>query len=776
MNPSGNTPRNSASEQFSLWLIQNILKFRWLIIIACVLLALGLASGGRFIVFSNDYRYFFSDENPQLKEFDTLQKIFTKNDNVLIVMEDNNQDVFTPEFLKLIQNVTREAWLTPFSSRVDSITNFQHTFAEGDDLIVMDLIPEDSEYTPEGLQTKKQIALEEPLLLHRLINQTATVTAVNITFELPGKDVQEATEVVNSVRGMISRMKQDYPEVNFYLTGMVPMSNAFFEATLSDMQSIVPLMYLGIVVIMYLLLRSIGGTIATLLVISFSTLSAMGLVGWLGIKLTPSSATAPTMIMTLAIADSIHILVTILALMRAGHSKHDALSESFRQNLGPVFLTSLTTAIGFLSMNFSDAPPFRDLGNITSMGVVLAFVYSVLFLPAFISVIPIKVKTGHSNRERWMERLAEWVIRHNRKCLILIGSLSVISVAAIFMNELNDEFVKYFDKSIAFRRDTDFVLENLTGVYQIEYALDSGESGGISEPEFLNHVERFCQWWYQQEEVLHVSTLTDVFKRLNKSLHGDDPSWYKIPENREMASQFLLLYEMSLPYGLDLNNQINVDKSKTRLVITLGDVSSKRLRELTVLGEEWLRLNASPSMQCHGVGPSVMFSYISERNIKSMLTGTTIALFLISLSLILALRDLRTGLISLVPNLIPAIIAFGIWGIVIGKIGVALSIVTAMTLGIVVDDTVHFLSKYLRAKREKKLSEGEAIIYAFKSVGVAMATTSLILIVGFGILSFSAFELNSGMGKLTAITIGIALLADVFLLPPILLMQKRFQS
>jgi hypothetical protein len=422
-----------------------------------------------------------------------------------------------------------------------------------------------------------------------------------------------------------------------------------------------------------------------------------------------------------------------------------------------------------MSMNFSDAPPFRDLGNIVAIGVVSSFFYCIGLLPALMLLFPVRVKAAQSRSVAGMDALADFVVSHRRPVLWGMSLLVISLVAFIPNNELNDEFVKYFDEQVDFRVDTDFTTDNLTGLYNISYSLEAGEAGGISEPDFLNKLEEFAVWYRQQPEVMHVNTLSDTMKRLNKNLHGDDPGWYRMPDQRSLAAQYLLLYEMSLPYGLDLNNQINVDKSATKLDVSLQSISSNQTIALEARAQQWLAGNAPQSMQVHGASPSVMFSHIGARNIRSMLTGTTLALLLISLILVFALRSLRIGLISIVPNLVPAGMAFGLWGVLVGEVGLALSVVTGMTLGIVVDDTVHFLSKYLRARREEDLSSADAVRYAFHTVGTALWTTSMILIAGFMVLTQSPFKLNSGMGLLTAITIGLALLADFLLLPTLLM-------
>ena len=230
---------------------------------------------------------------------------------------------------------------------------------------------------------------------------------------------------------------------------------------------------------------------------------------------------------------------------------------------------------------------------------------------------------------------------------------------------------------------------------------------------------------------------------------------------------------MSLPYGLDLNNQINVDKSATRMTITVENITSKELIGLVEAGEGWLRDNAPESMFAHGVGPGVMFSYISSRNVSSMLAGTLLAIGLVGVTLILAFRSFRYGLISFIPNLIPATMAFGVWGLFVGQINLGLSIVSGMCLGIIVDDTVHFLSKYLRARREKKLDAEDAVRYAFSTVGVALVVTSIVLAAGFAILAQSTFSFNGDMGKMSALIIMFALAADLLFLPALLIELDR---
>lgn len=757
-------------ESYTRWII----RWKYLVVLATIGLVFAAASGGQFLSFSNDYRMFFGDENPQLLAFEKMQATFNKNDNILFVVTPKSGRVFTPETLTVIQDITEEAWQVPFSTRVDSITNHQHTLAEEDDLLVDDLVVDPASLTEEDLLKIQSIAINEPMLVNRLVSPDSKYAGVNVTVQLPGKALDEVPIAVAFARELKGKMLDKYPDVEIRLVGMAVMNNAFPEASQDDVANLYPLALGFIVLTLLLLLRGISGTIATFIMVIFSIMLAMGLAGWSGIRLSPPVMSAPIMILTMAIADAVHLLVTMRHELAIGQDKISAMVESMRVNFRPIFVTSLTTVLGFLSLNFSDAPPFHDLGNIASMGVAAAFILSVTFLPAIVSILPASGKHEVAGKQL-MTKFGEFVIT-NKKQLLIGNSLLIIVLASLVpLNELNDQFVEYFDESIEFRRDSDYASENLTGVYYIDYALGTEESGGISDPNYLSKVNKFAQYLRSMPEVIHVQTISDTFKRLNKNMHGDDPAWHHLPQERELAAQYLLLYEMSLPYGLDLNNQIDVDKSATKIAVTLKTLTSNEVIAFDDTVKQWLSEN-TPSIKPYSSGPTVMFAHLGKRNINSMLKGTTLALIFISAVLILFLTSFKYGFISLLPNLTPALAAFGIWGITVGQVGIGLSIVTGMTLGIVVDDTVHFLSKYLRARREKGLNAEDAVRYAFNNVGLALVVTSLVLVVGFMIMAQSHFYLNSSMGLLTSVVIMLALYIDLTLLPPLLMKFAHYNK
>ena len=751
---------------------EQVIRQRWWIIAGTIPLLALLTAGLFRLEVAYDIRFFFSDRNPQLEALEKLENTYSKEGSVFFVIAPKDGTVFTRRTLAAIEELTEKAWQFPNSARVDSITNFQHTRSEGDELIVGDLVRDAMRLSDDELAFVKKTALSEPLLLNRLVSPDGSVTGVYINVATP-EEPYLTTVFSNIANEMEKDFEKRHPDLAVYLTGGVMIDATYFEATRDDIVRFVPIILVIMLAIIFLMTGSVSATFATVTVMAASALTAMGVAGWAGMIVSPPSAGSPVIVLTLAVADSIHILTTMFHQMRAGKTKHQAIVESLRINMQPVFLTSITTAIGFLSMNFSDAPPFHDLGNMVATGVAAAFFYSVLLLPALMSILPVRVSRKESAAGRYIESFSGFVVRKRTPLFWGMLVLLIALAAGIPRIELSDSFVKYFDESYKFRRDTDFVEDNLTGFNIIEYSLDSGGEGGVNEPGYLKLLEDFSGWWRKQPNVANVISLADTMKRLNRSMHSGDESYYRIPDSRELAAQYMLLYEMSLPFGLDMNSSVNLDKSASRFTVLLRKVSTRQLQELELNGNEWLDKNAPKRMWSPATGLSVIFSHISERNIKSMLGGTTFALVMISGILMFALRSFKIGVISLIPNLAPATMTFGLWGLIVGEIGMAVSVIAAITLGIVVDDTVHFLSKYTRARREMGLDSAEAVRYSFRTVGVALVTTSVIVAAGFLVLTQSGFKINSSLGLLTAITIAFALMADFLFLPPLLMKVDR---
>jgi predicted RND superfamily exporter protein len=761
----------SKIDRFNIRYASWVVKRKWLVLVLSIAIMVLCGFGFSTLGFNADSKVFFSKENPQLQAYEKLENIYANDDNILIAIEAKNGAIFTKENLTAIKELVDISWKTPYSFRVDAITNYQYTRADGDDLYVSDLVEETEDLDEAALAKIKKVALSEPLLFNRLINEKASVTGINISAELPPEPAA-IMEVVDYIRTQVADWSERNPNLTAYMSGNIMLDNAFSESAQNDGQTLIPLVFLIFLIMIYVTTRSLSGTISAILVVFFSIACALGMAGILGIDLTAASANTPIVISTLAIADCIHILVTIIQQMKKGKTKKEAIIESLRLNTVPVFITSLTTIIGFLSLNTGDVPPYADFGNISAIGMFFAFVLALTMLPALIAILPLKVKVVPeitTTKPTLYEKLSSWV--YAKRTPVLLSSLIVVIVASFFTikNELNDEFLKYFDTSIPFRTDSDFINQNLTGIYGLEFSIGAKEADAINDPQYLENLEKFSAYAAAQPEVIHINSFSEVSKKINKAMHGDSMQYYGIPASQQEAAQYLLMYELSLPYGLALNNQVNVDKSETRFTLTLKDLSSNEMIALTNRLEQWLVNNTPTYMHATGTSYPLIFAYLSERQVNSLVSGALISALLITLILIISFRSIKYGLISIVPNVAPAILGFGIWYFYLGYINVGMTAVFGMTLGIIVDDTVHFISKFLRARRELQLPTQEAVRYSFTTVGKAIVSTTIVLCVGFLLLTQSSFLMNSALAAITAIILLAALAVVLITLPAIIL-------
>lgn len=746
----------------------NIIQYHKWIVFISLLIVIALGAGAKNLTATSDFNIYFSDTNPQLVAFKDLEKTYGKQDSLTFFIQPANQNLFTKENLTLIYKLTEKAWDLPYATRVNSLTNYQHTAVDGDDLNTDYLLDDPDLLSPGKIQYIKNVILNEPSLINLLTDKNGQVTGINVRLTMP-EDISKAnSKTVLAARELRQQFSQDYPDVKINIGGSSVAGVSLSDAVATDMSTLVIGSYLIIIITLIILLRSLRGTIATLLLITFSIVITMGIYGWFGYTMAPVAGWVPSIIMTIAVADSVHVLISYFHSIRSGMNRDDALHESIRINLNPIFITSLTTMIGVLCLNFSDSPPFQDLGNMVALGVLIAFVLSMTLLPALITWMSIDKSQISRSANVWMDSFANWVILQRYKILIVLSAFSLVIASFVNNNVLTEEWHNYFDSSFEIRNTVDGVNNKLSGVHYLRYIIKSGKENGIHEPEYLNTIENFSNWLKQQDKVAHVTSLADISKRLNKNLHEDQHSWYRIPDSRELAAQLFLLYETGLPRELNIDDLVNHNRDTTLVTLIVHKTDSEFLLDLDRRAQGWLKQHANQYVTSEATGLDMIFAHINHRNIRSLLKGTLVALVLISFVLIIALQSIRLGLISLIPNLVPAALAYGTWGIFVGKIDMSASIVICMSLGIVVDDTVHFLSKYLRARREKGYNVNEGMRYAFNTVGVALMITTAVLVSGFLVLAASHFSPTWVSGLLLAITLSYALVTDFLLLPPLL--------
>ena len=745
-----------------------VMSRRWLTILLSLLVMAALAAGARHMVMVDvDVRNHFGEDDPHIVALQRLEDTYALSDAALVAVAPRSGTIFTRDTLVAIEDLTDQLWRTPYVTRVDSITNYSHSEGLEDELIVEPLIDEASSLSDSDIERIRRIALGTEEVAGRFVSRDGRVAGLVVSVALPEDRQRGKLEVTDFLSATAAGARETYSTIDYHLTGEVVLNRAMRDAIDDDMGVLAPIALGTMLLVAIFLLRSLWGTVAIVLMLVAVMLSALGFTGWVGLKLFGESGAALFVLMAVTVAHSVHVIEGMMAGLRRGMDRRQAAIHSLQVNIWPVFLTSLTTAIGFLSLNFADMPPFRVMGNMVAFGALCAFVYSVTLLPAFLSLMPIRTPLARAGRLDPFDRLGRFVVSHHTALLCSFAVLIVVLIAGISRIELKENWLELLDESYEFRRSTDFISENFTGVETYEYSLSSGREGGVTDVEYLSQVDAFAQWYRTQPEVAHVFAIPDIMKRLNRNLHGDDPDHYVLPGNSDLAAQYLLLYEFSLPIGRDLNNLVDVERSATRMTVVLKSLSTKEKIALDNRAQAWLRSNA-PGMESGATGVAVVGARSIQRNIEGMLLGTAVAMAIVSLLLLLVFRSVRLGVISLIPNFVPAAMAMGLWGYAVGEVGVAASVVTAIAFGIIVDDTIHFMTKYVGARQRGQLPS-ESVQFAFRSVGKALCVTTVVFGLGFMVFGASGMATNQALGLLVGMTVIIALLADFLFLPPLLM-------
>ncbi len=751
------------------------LKRPFAFLLCSLMMTFLLIAGLQHIKFDADPSVYFSDQHEHYRAFKKIEAVYGHADSTVIVVKATKGSLYTRENLAIIEDLTNKAWSLPYATRVDSLANYNYSFSQDDELYVEHLIEDALNLTDEQLAMIENVAKTDPDIKDRLASSRAEMAMIRIRASLPKLNRQQEEKEMSDAALAIAAEYEALEHIDILFSGNVFSNTAVTNVAENDVATVIPLMYAVIFTLLGVLLRSFVAVFSIFLITNLSCMAALGLASWMGIVINMMSITSVNIIITVAIAHCVHILVFFLQQFHQGIDKKTALSESLRINLIPITLTSVTTALGFLSMNFSNMPPAHDLGNIVAMGVLIAFLLSILLLPPMLLILPIK-RRKHQQQgliDRWMNSLGAAVV-HRYKPLLVISLL--FSAGMLYLapqNVMNDKFTENIKMPNQFRMDNQEIDTYFGGLYTVEYILTAINEGGIAEPEYLLAMEKFARWLRQQPEVRSVQSYTDLIKRLKRNMYGDEKRYYKIPSSREEAAQYQLLFEMSQPFGADMTTTIRQDKNATRLIVSLPSTDTMDLIQLQLRAQAWQRDNMPEYMYFSGESLAVMWAYLGQEAIIDGLKGALLALALISLILAIVFKSVKYGLISLIPNLLPAGVGYGIWAVINGQLSMGQMMVLTITIGIVVDDTVHFLSKYLRGKREHNNSPEKAVRYAFKQVGPALWITTTVLVIGFGMLLNSGFMPNSDLGALTMFILISAISLDFFLLPPLLILLDK---
>jgi predicted RND superfamily exporter protein len=777
----------------------------WRVLALWLLFVAAMSTGSGWLTFRSDERVFFAEENPLLVQLDAFQARYGKEDNAVILVHAREGDLIRGDRLAAIARITADAWKVPYARRVDSPTNFLIVSGNAEDMSVDHFWRTVDPVDPQALQKLREKANETPLLMGRILSRDFRTGIIVVSLRLPttspgdaetapatddqrpdgtpqNEDILSLLEgtapqtgaaapddadpvgtIVADLRKRLVGYRAEYPELEFRLSGSVALDAAFTEASEMDAALLIPAMVTLTLLLLLAQIRSFSAVIATMLVIGASIGSALGLAGYCGVPLSSVSVASPFVIIIVALCGAVHFS---FAVRRAEGAPAHSVADAMRDTAWPIFLMSATTATGFFSLGFSESPPFRHLGFICGSGTVFAWLYTMTMLPAFLSRFPPrKGRTGLIGLESSFRALGRWIARNPKTALSLALLPALFFSAFITRNQLDDRYIRYFDNRFEFRRDTDVLNQYLGGFYTLEFDLRGKGGRGISEPDYLHSVDRLEEWLRAQEGVTHVAGQADRIKMISRAVGSGGQEAYAIPDNGAVAEQLLALYELQLPYGFDLAEELVVDHSASRMTVALSDLSSAQTLELAEKTRDWIERN-EPMLagSAEATGTSNMFSHIGMRNIRNMITGTIVSFIVVAGFLLLAFRNFTLTAISMVANVLPGLAAIGGWGLIVGEVGMAVATIISMTLGIIVDDTIHIVTG-IQHRLRLGLDVREAIEDTFGKVGPGVISTTVCLSSGFFVLALSGFQINAWIGLMTAIITLIAIIFDLFFVP-----------
>jgi len=746
--------------------INFLYKFRWAIVVIVPLIVMMLASSLKELDIDGSYRIWFEKDSKTLRDYDTFREEFSNDDGVTIVFKDEN-GIFNKKALASIQRITEKLWEIPHIERVDSITNYQYVHSEvenPDDVNVDDFIVEDlDEATPQYLKERQELATTDSIVVQRFISKDAKTTMIFARLEAEANENGDISEEMMKYIEPLIEAETNVTGYKYWLNGGPPMTQSFVKIAGHDAMVFTPLVFLASMILLFLLFRRVSGALIPLAVVFFTFLSVLAVQTLLGYKLNNFTANIPVFIVAIGIADAVHIYSLWLISKKEGMENKEAVVHSLEKNFLPILLTSVTTTVGFSTLAISHIVPVATLGIATASGAVLAFIISIMWMPAMLLLLKKPIK-GVSLTQKKVHSFGygDFIVRNDKK-IIVFGTLIVafLGLGLLFV-KVDSNTIKYFDKDVEIRKSSEFTMENLTGSMSYVLIADSGKNDGIKEPNFLRTVEKFYDDYRLKfpKDVRHVGSLLDTIKRYNKIMKQKEV----IPESRELVAQYLLLYSNGLAEGMEMTDQMDFDQRKFRITVLTNIVdNSKDMKMINFAKAWWAKTPYSMTL----TGQTAMYAYMAKDVTATLIYSLSLTILIVSLMMLLIFKRLKILWILLLPNLLPVILVIGVMGWLGLTIDMGVAIAGAIIIGVAVDDTIHFLVKYFDA-RKRGLSMEDTFDEVLHYAGRAILFTTVVLSLSFSIFAFSTFTPNQNFGVVTATALIIALIIDLLYLPALL--------
>lgn len=744
-----------------------LVNHRHILALFGMLVAAGMAWGVQFTTFDDTTDAILSDGDPYKAEVDQARIDFPPSTSLLVAFQ-VEEDIFNFNTLAAIEELTQRYIEVDSALAVSSILNYR--MSESDKITYERnyLIPELETLTQADLEEIRKIALADEDLTKNLMSPSGDFTIASIKYKIT-EDVPEVRlALARSAIDLRNSLRKKYPNTGIYVVGGPLFELDSHLAKKKDNERLFPLVLVIGVLLLWFCLRSLFSSLS-LFVLTIVTLGVtVGSHALLGIPLNQISRLGPLVVAVIAMADGIHIVSVYAQGLIKGLDKKAAMIESMAINLTPIALATITTTMGFLSLNFSSAPTIYGFGNIIAIGVCWAFVFTIVLLPAMVMLIPVDRVPKPLAIDGFINAMTALV--ENRERTIFWGSLGLIGVTLCMLplNKLDSDRFAFVDEDSDAHVVLTSLREKIGNDQALVYVIRSSGYYGITAPDFLQDVNRFSEWLEKQEETSFVASYTDYLKSRNKADHNDEDAWETIPEDQLTVIDYLVGYQLVQEIEPSLQPIFNNDYSAVRLAVATSNLTTQQILDFADKIDAWAKDNVSDDFVITRGDNTILFARISQTISSELLRGFSLSFVLITLTMIIGLRSLKYGLLSIFPNLFPATIVFGFWGLFQGKLSPYTLMLFSISIGLVVDDSVHILSKYISAKRDGA-SPIEAVRYSIDKAGSAITITTLSLAVGTFMLVFSSTSIFQSVALLITPIIIVALFLDLLFLLPLLM-------
>ena len=756
-------------------LINKIIKFKWFIVLIIPAIAITLSLQLKHLAFEGSYRIWFDEQSQILKNYDDFRDTFGNDQVVTVTFKDENT-VFNKDALGVIQRITDKFWTTEYITRVDSLTNYQYVHTDKeypDEVIVEDFIDDIASLDEKELTRKRNIIINEDAIINKLISNDAKTTTIVARLSPQAGESPEVSLKLKALTEAIIKPEMEKYGYTFYLNGGPIVNSSFIEIAKADGAFFTPLTLVITMIVLLLIFRKFSSMLTSMSIVIFTILIVLSIQVILGYKLNNFTVNMPVFITAIGIADAMHIIWIYTVARKKGMVNEEAIHYSVNKNFLPILFTSLTTAVGFASLGISNVVPIKTLGIATANAAILAFIITILFVPAILAIVNPKIKV-QEDIENKSTKFAQWygafVVKFDTK--IFIGTLLLfIGIGyGITKVQVDSNTVRYFTEDVPWRKTVNFVQDNISGPMTYEIIVDSNKQDGIKDPIFLKEVERFYNDFYEAfpKEVRHLTSLLQVVKKFNEVMNNSKT----VPNSQNLVAQYLLLYTLSLPQGMEINDQMDIEERQFRITASMNVTDTSKDLKMLNWVENWWETNTEYKARVDG--QTAMFAHMQHDVTDTLIQSITIAIFAVSIMMFIIFKNVKMLPLFVLPNIIPIALVVGLMGWLGIDIDIGVAIAGAIIIGVAVDDTIHFFVKYFEAKKTGANMQ-ETLAYVMQYAGSAIIFTTIILSLAFSVFVLSDFLPNYMFGVVTSSALIIAVIADLLMLPAILSMTEKYK-